>query len=200
MFDLAVIGDAALHPRALADGDAYYLRTYAALRPIDDIVPNRAREERVVRRVMATVRDLPAAGDFTLTRLHRHFELARGERLVETDGGDTGAPVLKPALLDPDKTYLPIGFKFARAEEPAAETGSALAVVPLEFRKASADEQKNAFGPDRVRVIAAVGAALLDLGLLDTFGLAIRDIPEPGTVWTERTYLSDRSHRLTVDG
>lgn len=198
MFDLAEIRGSGLHPVEVASGDAYYLSTYKALPHIDEIVEDKNAEQALVLEVVRRVRKLPQAKAFTLTRLHRHFDLAPGERLVETLEDEQKIPVLMPARLSQTNQYLPISFKFI-SPDTSCYGDRILRITPLEFRECSKTHVPDVFDSERVRVLRWVGEIIERRKLTERFGIALRQRPEAGKIWTERTFLADRSHRLTAE-
>lgn len=204
MFDYAVIRDGRLHACTHVNGDEHFLDVYSSMPHIDEVRFDSRQENQIVSRISAAVSELPHAEDFSLTRLHRHFVLQSGERLIERQCGPAGSPVLRPGVFRHDMDYLPASFRFMRTHVRGSpvDADNSLVIVTLEYKELSEPPGSGIdawFTADRVRVIETAGQELDHLGLTDKFGIAIGDIPETGTVWVERTYLDDRSHRMTLE-
>jgi len=204
MFDYAIIQKEKLCPKAQRGIDEYYLKTYSSMPHIDDIQHNENLDNQLIVQIVQAVRGLRNAHDFTITRLHRHFKLQLGERLIEKKCDNTGVPILKPGIFSNTSTYFPTSFKVILADKSSTETKGkgVFAIVPLEYKEIpilDTDCRLEWFNSDRVCVMNVVGATLMSLGLTNVFGISIADLPGEGKVWVERTYLKDRSHRLTLE-
>lgn len=195
MHDIFEIIDNKLSFPALHGSDDYYHNTYSSLPHIDDISKDENFENDIVLQIMRSIQHLEASNDFSLSRLHRHFELSLGERLVEKMPESSNELIIAPEILSEGKHYIPTSFKFL-------ETNSnSISFTPLEYKVASisyASHMENWYNSQRIETINTIGSLLKNLNLEHQFGFSIADYPSGDCVWVETTCLIDRSHRLSL--